>query len=116
MNRFADLDEHALIRLAREGGVVAAPGLTRPRQIEFQRCSARERQRISAILDEADRCLPLGEPPGRGDQRFYRVLIWRGAERTGGDDDTAPGDELKVPEAHAPSSLVALWRDGPEPA
>ncbi|OHV09979.1 protealysin inhibitor emfourin [Kushneria phosphatilytica] len=113
MSRFADLDEHASIRLAREGGVVAAPGLSRPRQIDFQGCSSAERQRICAILDEADRCLPLGEPPGRGDQRFYRVLIWRGLQRTAEDDD-APRDELKVPESHAPQALVTLWRDGPE--
>ncbi len=100
------LDERALIRLAREGGVAYMPALARPREIDFQKCSPPQRQRVCRLLDEVAG-LNCTEQVGRGDQRYYRIVIMPAGEE--GEAIT-----LKVPEQQAPKPLVVLWKEGPE--
>ncbi len=70
MKTLPKLDDKAVIRLSRQGGVAAIHALTRPREIEFAQCDLDQRTRICSVLEG---CLPLtSSTPGRGDQRFFR--------------------------------------------
>lgn len=104
MKTLPDLDDKAVVRLSRQGGVAAIPTLTRPRKIEFAQCDLDQRTRICSVLEG---CLPLASPtPGRGDQRFFRIEM---RYRTNDQDDEMV---LQVPEDQAPGELVRLWDKG----
>lgn len=103
---FDRLDDRARIHLAREGGVAYLPALARPREVALAACSPVEQDAVRAALGEAQkRCCPPQEA-GRGDQRYFRVVIVC---------PDAPDREetLIVPEAQAPGALVRLWESGP---
>jgi len=44
------------LRISRQGGLVAAPALTRPRQIEFADCDPAQRRGLCSVVE---RCLPV---------------------------------------------------------
>ncbi|MFC0269322.1 protealysin inhibitor emfourin [Kushneria aurantia] len=99
------LDDGMRLRLAREGGVARVPALVRPREVTLGECSAEQRRRIATLLDEAEvlHCSPA--QAGRGDQRYFHVLIRRA--------DDSEEASLVVPEACAPRQLTVLWQQGP---
>ncbi|WP_454864854.1 protealysin inhibitor emfourin [Pseudomonas rhizophila] len=104
MKPLPNLDDHAVVRLSRQGGVAAMPGLTRPREIDFSQCDLNQRTRICSVLEG---CLPLDSAaPGRGDQRFFRIEV---RYRANDQDDEMV---LQVPEDQAPGELVRLWDKG----
>jgi hypothetical protein len=98
------LDDQAVVRLSRQGGVAMIQALSRPREIEFAQCNLDQRTRICSLLEG---CLPLTNPSsGCGDQRFYQIEV---SYRAGELDDRMV---LKVPEDQAPGELVRLWDKG----
>ncbi|WP_339478707.1 MULTISPECIES: protealysin inhibitor emfourin [unclassified Pseudomonas] len=104
MKTLPDLDDKAVVRLSRQGGVAAIHALTRPREIEFAQCNLEQRTRISSVLKG---CLPLtSSTPGRGDQRFFQIEVHYRANDQ--DDEMV----LQVPEDQAPGELVRLWDKG----
>ena len=105
MKQLPPLGADTVVRLSRQGGVAAMPGLARPREIDFAQCDADQRTQICSLIEG---CLPLADTSasGRGDQRFYRIeMRYRVQEQ---DDELV----LQVPENHAPSELVRLWDKG----
>lgn len=92
----------AWLWLAREGGLVAAPALAGARRIELGRCAEPERRRIAALINDCR--AHHGSDSNAPDQRFYRLVLGRGAD--------TELEELRVPEASAPQALVALWQHG----
>lgn len=104
MKTLPDLDDNAVVRLSRQGGVAAIHALTRPREIEFAQCNVEQRTRICSVLEG---CLPLESPAsGRGDQRFFRIeMLYRA-------NDQNSEMVLQVPEDQAPGDLVQLWDKG----
>ncbi|WP_423821209.1 protealysin inhibitor emfourin [Salinisphaera sp. SPP-AMP-43] len=106
MIRSTELPDDARIWLAREGGFVAAPGLSRPREIALVDCRDDQRLAIRRVLDACR--LQAVPAAGAADQRFFRIVISRDSE-----PDT-PLDELLIDETHAPTDLVSLWQNGPE--
>lgn len=104
MKTLPTLDDHAVVRLSRQGGVAAIHAFTRPREIEFAQCNFDQRTRICSVLEG---CLSLASAsPGRGDQRFYEIEV---RYRVDEHDDKLV---LKVPEDQAPGELVHLWDKG----
>lgn len=104
MKNLPDLDDHAVVRLSRQGGVAAIHALTRPREIDFAQCDIDQRARICSVLEG---CVPLASAEsGRGDQRFFRIEV---RYRTKDQDDEMV---LQVPEDQAPGELVHLWDKG----
>ncbi|MGR4971630.1 protealysin inhibitor emfourin [Pseudomonas sp. LARHCG127] len=104
MKTLPDLDDKAVVRLSRQGGVAAIPARTRPREIEFAQCDLDQRTRICSVLEG---CLPLtSSTPGRGDQRFFQIEV---RYRANDQDDEMV---LQVPEDRAPGELVHLWDKG----
>ncbi|WP_413791612.1 MULTISPECIES: protealysin inhibitor emfourin [unclassified Pseudomonas] len=104
MKTLPELDDKAVVRLSRQGGVAAIHALTRPREIEFAQCDLDQRTRISSVLAG---CLPLtSSTPGRGDQRFFQIEV---RYRANDQDDEMV---LQVPEDQAPGELVHLWDKG----
>lgn len=104
MKTLPDLDDNAVVRLSRQGGVAAIPARTRPREIEFAQCDLDQRTRICSVLEG---CLPLtSSTPGRGDQRFFQIEV---RYRANDQDDEMV---LQVPEDRAPGELVHLWDKG----
>ncbi|WP_434610866.1 hypothetical protein J3P80_15000 [Pseudomonas sp. D2-30] len=104
MKTLPDLDDKAVVKLSRQGGVAAIHALTRPREIEFAQCDIDQRTRICSVLEG---CLPLtSSTPGRGDQRYFQIEVrYRANDR---DDEMV----LQVPEDRAPGELVHLWDKG----
>ncbi|WP_313054909.1 protealysin inhibitor emfourin [Pseudomonas lopnurensis] len=99
-----ELGPETSLRLSRQGGFAAVPGLARPRQIEFAGCDAAQRRGICAMLE---RCLPVASKSvGAGDQRFYQVELHYRRE------DADAEMILQIPEERAPRELVQLWQDG----
>ena len=104
MKTLPDLDDNAVVRLSRQGGVAAIPARTRPREIEFAQCDLDQRTRICSVLEG---CLPLtSSTPGRGDQRFFQIEVRYRA------NDQDYEMVLQVPEDRAPGELVHLWDKG----
>ncbi|MCI0994040.1 hypothetical protein HNO91_08115 [Pseudomonas corrugata] len=104
MKTLPDLDDNAVVRLSRQGGVAAIHALTRPREIEFAQCDLDQRTRIHSVLEG---CLPLtSSTSGQGDQRFFQIEV---RYRT---DDQDNEMVLQVPEDRAPGELVHLWDKG----
>lgn len=109
MKKLPDLGENAVVRVSRQGGVAAIPGLTRPREIAFAQCEPQQRTQICSLLSG---CMPLAADTGvagRGDQRFYQIELNYRIE------DRDEMQVLKVPEHDAPSGLVQLWEKGDVP-
>lgn len=109
MNELPELGDNALVRLSRQGGVAAMPGLARPREIEFAHCDAQQRTQICSLLSD---CMPLvaeTTAAGHGDQRFYQIELHYRIE------NREEKQILKVPECNAPSGLVQLWDKGEMP-
>jgi len=104
MKTLPDLDDNAVVRLSRQGGVAAIHALTRPREIEFAQCDLDQRTRICSVLEG---CLPLtSSTSGRGDPRFFQIEV---RYRANDQDDEMV---LQVPEDRAPGELVHLWDKG----
>ena len=105
MKRLPALGADAVLRLSRQGGVAAIQALTRPREIEFAQCDARQRTQICSVLEG---CLPLAAntPAGRGDQRFYQIELRYKLDEA--DSELV----LQVPEEQASGELVRLWDKG----
>ena len=106
MSRFDDLNHIARLRITREGGLVAAPGLMKPRDIELSRCSPPEQQQLCRLL-AAGEAAGGDRACGAGDQRYFRICLFALSPQ-----EAQPDDELRVPESQAPAALVQLWRDG----
>lgn len=109
MNTLPDLTDDAIVELAREGGLAWIPRLAGARRFALAALPADEREKLCSALRDA---LPAArtpdqpDPPGRGDQFYYRIRIhYRSASHR------AEGEWL-VPERSAPSELEALWRNG----
>ncbi|RJS93090.1 protealysin inhibitor emfourin [Salinisphaera sp. Q1T1-3] len=94
----------AWLWVAREGGLVAAPGLARPRQIALSDCTDIERARIGRLIGD---CRRLSGRAARNtaDQRYFRIVLGRVPDE--------PVEELCIPEPDAPDALSMLWSDGP---
>ena len=104
MKTLPDLDDKAVVKLSRQGGVAAIHALTRPREIEFAQCDLDQRTRICSVLEG---CLPLtSSTPGRGDLRYFQIEV---RYRSNDQDDEMV---LQVPEDRAPGDLVHLWDKG----
>lgn len=98
------LPGYARFRIAREGGLVAAPGLMRPREIALGECAPEQQQRLAALIDD---CRGRASArPGRGDQRFFRLELFSAV------DPKVATEQLVVDESEAPPALVALWEHG----
>ena len=98
-----DMADILAVRLSREGGLLFAPALARPRQFVLRDCSGALRDRVYRALLAA---WPIAQaaPASTGDQRVYRLEL-----------DVATRDSamlycFEVPEAAAPHQLVQLWR------
>lgn len=101
------IGQDASLRVSRQGGFAAAPGLARTRQIEFADCSADQRQGLCSVLEQ---CLPVAsESVGHGDQRFFRVELHYRRENS--DAELV----LQIAEERAPQALRQLWQDGAIP-
>jgi len=101
------LGPDASVRVSRQGGFAAAPGLARPRQIEFADCNAAQRQGLCSVLEQ---CLPVASKHvGHGDQRFFKVEVHYRREN----DDAEM--ILQIAEERAPQELLQLWKDGAIP-
>ncbi|EWC42582.1 hypothetical protein GFL09_19155 [Pseudomonas stutzeri] len=102
--KMPELGPNTSLRVSREGGFVAAPGLARPRRIEFTGCDTTQRQALCSVLE---RCLAVaGKIVGSGDQRYFRVELHY---RRGNADAELV---LQIPEDRAPRELVQLWQHG----
>jgi hypothetical protein len=99
---FPDWSAMVAVRLARQGGIAAVPGLARARSIDLRECADADRRRVQAAVAAAASC--AGDHCGTGDQRYFSVEI-----RYENHDEPMRFD---VPEDEAPESLVALWREG----
>lgn len=113
MKMLPELNEDAIIELAREGGFAWIPKLAEPRRFALASIPPPERERICKAIRTA---FPLarepGEPdgPGRGDQFYYRIHIsYRHPQQNQYGDVI-----LLIPENLAPPELSELWRGGVE--
>ncbi|MCL2892653.1 protealysin inhibitor emfourin [Brenneria tiliae] len=111
MKTLPELNNDAVVELAREGGIAWIPKLAGLRRFALANLPESERERICAAIRNA---LPLarepGKPdsPGRGDQFYYRIHIYFSpAENTHHIEQ-----EFLIPEELAPSELTSLWREG----
>lgn len=111
METLPDLDDDAIIELAREGGFAWIPRLAGLRRIALADMPP---ERRAYLCDIIRRTLPLarepGQPdsPGRGDRFYYRIHIrYRHPAR-----QQQAELILLIPEDQAPPELTALWRDG----
>ncbi|RAT14029.1 hypothetical protein AU490_13435 [Lonsdalea populi] len=108
-NALPDLNDDAVIELAREGGIAWIPKLSGPRLVVLSKLPAEERARICAVLRSVlDRAQSdeSSDAPGRGDQFYYRIHIYPGD--SDGDRNTA--HVWIIPEGKAPAELDALWQ------
>lgn len=109
MTTLPELNDDAVIDVAREGGVAFIPTLSGPRRFALGELSDEEKARVCHIMKQA---LALGQPPGaqsqvgRGDQRYFRIEITYATSRQAGNI------VLVIPENLAPPALVELWKNG----
>ncbi len=95
------------LRISRQGGLVAAPALARPRQIEFADCDPAQRRGLCSVVE---RCLLVASKDvGRSDQRFFKVELHYRRE------DSDAEMILQIAEERAPQELLRLWQDGAIP-
>ncbi|MFC3396396.1 protealysin inhibitor emfourin [Brenneria rubrifaciens] len=111
MKTLPELNDDAVIELAREGGIAWIPKLAGLRRFVLASVPASERERIcSAIRHAIPQAREPGEPdgPGRGDRFYYRIHIsYNHPQR-----DQPADIILLIPEDIAPSELTELWRNG----
>lgn len=100
MSVLPPLDANGVLRLSREGGVAALPGLRRERRIAMDGFDPQQRQRLYALLEIcAAHSVPRARA-GAGDRRYF-AIVWDG-----------PWAPLRIAEDDAPAELVQLWRNG----
>ncbi|MEH2922378.1 protealysin inhibitor emfourin [Samsonia erythrinae] len=111
MKTLPELNEDAIVELAREGGFAWIPALSGPRRFALASMPSSERERIcNAIRNAFPLAREPGEPdgPGRGDQFYYRIHIsYRHPQKNEYADII-----LLIPEDSAPPELSELWRNG----
>ncbi|MEQ9890205.1 protealysin inhibitor emfourin [Pectobacterium aroidearum] len=111
MKTLPELNEDAIIELAREGGFAFIPKLAGSRRFALASVTSSERERIcNAIRNAFPQAREPGEPdgPGRGDQFYYRIHIsYRHPQQNQYADVI-----LLIPEDRAPPELTELWRNG----
>ncbi|MEI7408276.1 protealysin inhibitor emfourin [Pectobacterium aroidearum] len=111
MKTLPELNEDAIIELAREGGFAFIPKLAGSRRFALANVTSSERERIcNAIRNAFPQARESGEPdgPGRGDQFYYRIHIsYRHPQQNQYADVI-----LLIPEDRAPPELTELWRNG----
>ncbi|ACX87079.1 hypothetical protein F6Q07_14620 [Pectobacterium parmentieri] len=111
MRTLPDLNDDAIIELAREGGFAWIPKLAGPRRFALASVTSSERERIcNALRDAFPQAREPGEPdgPGRGDQFYYRIHISYSHSQQNQYADVI----LLIPEERAPPELTDLWRNG----
>ncbi|WP_323639330.1 protealysin inhibitor emfourin [Pectobacterium polonicum] len=111
MRTLPELNDDAIIELAREGGFAFIPKLAGPRRFALASVPSSERERIcNAIRDAFPQARESGEPdgPGRGDQFYYRIHISYSHPQRNQYADVI----LLIPEDRAPPELAELWRNG----
>ncbi|GGJ90257.1 protealysin inhibitor emfourin [Pseudomonas matsuisoli] len=105
MSTLPPLDQATQINLSREGGVAFLPGQRNSCSIALGSCSEDERARIRQALLSAAPKAQAADEAGRGDQRYFVILI-------NFNDDAATEDvRLHVGEQEAPEELIRLWRE-----
>lgn len=113
MKTLPELNDDAVIELAREGGLAWIPKLAGLRRFVLASVPISERERICrAILRALPQAREPGEPdgPGRGDQFYYRIHISYGHPQ-----QQYAEAILLIPEDSAPPELTELWRNGVQP-
>ncbi|EHD20595.1 MULTISPECIES: protealysin inhibitor emfourin [Brenneria] len=111
MKTLPELNDDAVVELAREGGIAWIPKLAGPRRFALANLPESERERICAAIRNA---LPLArdpgksDSPGRGDQFYYRIHISYSHPQKNHYAEAI----LLVPEEYAPPELEELWRNG----
>ncbi|WP_034916364.1 protealysin inhibitor emfourin [Erwinia sp. 9145] len=108
MNSLPELNDDAIIDVAREGGLAFIPKLSGPRRIALAQLDGVEREHVCSVLRHA---LPLGTPPeagrvGQGDRRYFRVEVSYATRQETG------SIVLLIPEEQASPELVQLWQEG----
>lgn len=109
MSALPELNDDAVIDVAREGGVAFIPKLSGPRRFALGQLSQDEKARVCSIMKQA---MALGEPAGpqsqagRGDQRYFRIEITYATSHEAGNI------VMVIPENLAPPALVELWKNG----
>lgn len=109
MNSLPELNDDAVIDVAREGGFAWIPKLSGPRRITLAQLSLPQREHVCSVLRQA---ISLGEPPGeqsragQGDQRYFRIEISYATSQQ------VSNIVLLIPEDQAPPELIELWRKG----
>ncbi|KGK59403.1 hypothetical protein FHR53_003497 [Xanthomonas arboricola] len=94
------VDAGVTLRLAREGGVAAFPAMRRERRLVMDEMDEAQRQQLRTLLDQClEHALPRPQAGG-GDRRYFSI-VWDGAS-----------EPLRIPEEHAPASIVRLWKQG----
>ena len=98
------LQDVSCIQLSLEGGVAYLPGRRNSCAIEPDQCAPTERERLQQALKTALQRQQAEEEAGRGDQRYFVVLV-------SFQQETQTGElRFKVPEQQVPDVLIAEWR------
>ncbi|KGA33362.1 hypothetical protein KU74_15855 [Pectobacterium brasiliense] len=111
MKTLPELNDDAIIELAREGGFAFIPKLAGSRRFALASVQPSERERIcNAIRHAFPQAREPGEPdgPGHGDQFYYRIHISYSHPQQNQYADVI----LLIPEDCAPPELTELWRNG----
>ncbi|WP_462378940.1 protealysin inhibitor emfourin [Pseudomonas sp. Marseille-QA0892] len=98
------LEGVSCIQLSLEGGVAFLPGRRNSCAIELDQCPPTERERLQHALQTALQRQQAEEDAGRGDQRYFVVLVSFRQETQAGEM------RFKVPEQQVPDALIAEWR------
>ncbi len=102
-------DEHRVIEVTREGGFAFIPALCVRQRVDWRDLSPAQRQRLCDLINHvAALAAQSGQQAGRGDQRYYRILI---LDQSAGQRPQEP-QEITVPESSAPRELAVLWKNG----
>lgn len=110
MKTLPELNEDAIIELAREGGFAFIPKLAGLRRFALASVTSSERERIcNAIRNAFPQARdPVNQTARRGDQFYYRIHIsYRHPQQNQYADVV-----LLIPEDRAPPELTELWRNG----
>ena len=104
MSQLPSLQALRVVRLSREGGVAALPGLRRPCAIRLEDCPPPQREALRSLLGQALPSAVAPEQAGRGDRRFFLVELVFAEQRE--------SLNFSIPEDVAPDELIRLWRQG----
>ncbi|MEQ9883846.1 protealysin inhibitor emfourin [Pectobacterium brasiliense] len=108
MKTLPELNNDAIIELAREGGFAFIPKLAGPRRFALASVPPSERERICNAIRNAAPQAREPDGPGRGDQFYYRIHISYCQPQQNQYTDVI----LLIPEDRAPPELTELWRNG----